>query len=103
MKLFFIPLIVSIIIVVHHFIKHQYDTHLSFFDKIVQISDIDNHETWALFFLGISIGMTIISFKKPIETIYKTYMLPANDATKGLPDAPINDGHTRVASFVALS
>ena len=69
MKLFYIPLTISVIIVIHHFIKHQYDMHLSFFDKFIQISDIDNHETWALFFLGISIGMTIISFKKSLSKL----------------------------------
>ena len=32
----------------------------SFFNKIFQISDIDNHETWALFFLGIWIGISLV-------------------------------------------
>jgi len=35
------------------------DKHLNFFQKIFQISDIDNHETFALFFLGMGIGMNI--------------------------------------------
>ena len=110
MYLFNIPLIISIIIIIHHFIKHRYDTHLTFIDKFVQLSDIDNHETWALFFLGISIGMSIISFKTSIYHFYQAlknnvinYIFPANVAIKGFPDEPINAGQARVASFVALS
>ena len=54
-----IPLILSFFIILHHFIKHKNDKHLNFFQKIFQICDIDNHETVALFFLGMGIGMNI--------------------------------------------
>ena len=54
-----IPFIISAIIVLHHFKKHKNDSNLSFLDKFVQLNDIDNHETWALFFLGIGIGMRL--------------------------------------------
>ena len=39
--------------------KHYNDTKLTLLEKFVQFSDIDNHETWVLFFLGIAIGMKI--------------------------------------------
>ena len=32
---------------------------LKYFQKIFQISDINNHETFVLFFLGMGIGMNI--------------------------------------------
>lgn len=48
-------------IIVHHYFIHRKDIHLSTLDKWVQYNDINNHETWALFFIGIGIG--IISSK----------------------------------------
>lgn len=43
------------LIVVHHFYKHKNDK-MSWANKVFQLSDVCNHETWALFFVGISIG-----------------------------------------------
>lgn len=54
-----IPIFISCVIVLHHYKKHYNDTKLTLLEKFVQFSDIDNHETWALFFLGIAIGMKI--------------------------------------------
>ena len=54
-----IPMLISGGIVLHHYKKHYNDTKLSPLEKIAQFSDIDNHETWALFFAGIAIGMKI--------------------------------------------
>ena len=54
-----IPLLISSGIVLHHFKKHYNDPNLTPLQKIVQFSDIDNHETWSLFFTGIAIGMKI--------------------------------------------
>lgn len=54
-----IPFYISILIILHHFFKHRNDKHLGLADKFVQIKDINNHETWALFFLGIGIGMMV--------------------------------------------
>lgn len=54
-----IPFFISILIILHHYIKHNKDKGLSTLDKFVQIMDINNHETWALFFLGIGIGMRL--------------------------------------------
>ena len=51
-----IPFIISAIIVLHHFIKHRNDPKFTFLDKFVQLNDICNHESWALFFFGIGIG-----------------------------------------------
>ncbi len=55
----YIPLIISLLIILHHYKKHKDDVKLSFLEKWVQIDDISNHETWALFFLGIGAGMRI--------------------------------------------
>lgn len=49
---------IAILIILHHYKKHRNDKDKSTFDKFLQIKDIDNHETWALFFIGIGIGMT---------------------------------------------
>jgi hypothetical protein len=57
MKKSYIPLIISLAIILHHFKKHDKNPEFSLLDKFVQVDDINNHETWALFFLGISIGM----------------------------------------------
>ena len=53
-------LYICILIMIHHYKKHMNDKKKSFFNKIFQISDIDNHETWALFFLGIWIGISLV-------------------------------------------
>jgi len=55
-----IPFLIGIIIIIHHYIKHKENKKLNMIDKFIQIEDINNHETWALFFIGIGIG-TIIS------------------------------------------
>ena len=54
-----IPLYIGILIILHHYIKHKNDKGHSIFNKFVNIRDIDNHETWALFFFGIGIGMRL--------------------------------------------
>jgi len=43
---------IPFLIALHHYKKHKNNKKLEFFDKFVQISDIDNHESWALFFIG---------------------------------------------------
>jgi hypothetical protein len=47
---------IAIVIVGHHYLKHAKDSDLSFSEKFVQYEDINNHETWALFFIGIYLG-----------------------------------------------
>jgi hypothetical protein len=42
-----VPLIIAVVILLHHLIIHGY---------LIDLDDIDNHETVALFFLGISLG-----------------------------------------------
>jgi len=54
-----IPFYIGILIILHHYIKHINYKCFSTLDKFIQISDIDNHETWALFFFGIGIGMRL--------------------------------------------
>lgn len=54
-----IPFFIGFFIILHHYIKHKDDTDKSTLDKFIQISDIDNHETWVLFFFGIGMRMRI--------------------------------------------
>jgi hypothetical protein len=54
-----IPFYIGILIILHHYKKHRKDKGFSILDKFVQIKDINNHETWALFFFGIGIGMKL--------------------------------------------
>ena len=54
-----IPFLFIIVIIFHHYIKHSHDKNLSVSEKFFQYNDINNHETWALFFLGVCIGMKI--------------------------------------------
>lgn len=58
-RLRIIPFLIGIFIILHHYKKHNKDRGFSTLDKLVQIKDIDNHETWALFFFGIGIGMIL--------------------------------------------
>lgn len=55
----YIPFLIGILIIIHHYYKHRNDPNKSTMEKIVQIKDIDNHETWALFFFGIGIGLIL--------------------------------------------
>jgi hypothetical protein len=55
-----ILLYICALIMIHHYKKHINDKKKSFFNKIFQINDIDNHETWVLFLFGIWIGMRLI-------------------------------------------
>ena len=55
-----IPFYIGILIILHHVIKHMNNRELNNMDKFIQIKDINNHETWALFFFGIGIGMRLI-------------------------------------------
>ena len=55
-------IIIAGFIILHHYIKHYQDENLNHFQKLIQINDINNHETWALFILGIGLGMKINKF-----------------------------------------
>lgn len=67
MKQSILFLFVALIIVVHHYISHRNDRNMSFQDKIFQMSDVQNHETWVLFFVGIAIGCAFVSSQKWID------------------------------------
>tara|TARA_B100000123_G_scaffold271772_1_gene252449 strand:- start:346 stop:537 length:192 start_codon:yes stop_codon:yes gene_type:complete len=54
-----IPFFISFFLLIHHYYKHKNDSDLNFRQKIFQIEDIDNHETWILFLLGLGIGINI--------------------------------------------
>ena len=51
-KLYFI---IGILIIIHHYFKHQNDFK-DMISKFIQYKDINNHETWALFSFGIGLG-----------------------------------------------
>lgn len=55
MRIIIISLFV-ITIIIHHFMKHK---RLSGLDRWFQLSDIMNHESWVLFFIGVIVGMII--------------------------------------------
>lgn len=54
-------LFMIIMLLIHHYILHMNDTDKTLIDKIFQYDDIDNHETWILFLVGILIGNFISS------------------------------------------
>lgn len=54
-----IPFVIMFIIILHHFIKHRNDKHLNLFQKVFQIKDINNHESFVLLFFGMGVGMRI--------------------------------------------
>ena len=56
--LIFLSLMICILIVFHHYIKHINDFHLTDHEKIFQISDVSNHESFV--FLFTTIGLPII-------------------------------------------
>ena len=51
-----INILICILLIIHHRIKHRNNKKLNKFQKWFQKEDIDNHETFILFFLGIFIG-----------------------------------------------
>ena len=64
MKVYFfiaISFIIGILIILHHYLKHVNDD-TNILNKFIQIDDINNHETWALFLFGIGIGMIIYKY-----------------------------------------
>ena len=58
-NLYLLFFFITIGIIIHHYFKHKNDTDLDILSKFVQWEDINNHETVALFFLGIGIGLYI--------------------------------------------
>ena len=61
-KLFIsISFIIGILIILHHYLKHINDD-TTILNKFIQIDDINNHETWALFAFGIGIGIIICKY-----------------------------------------
>ena len=60
--LLYLPLIICLLIIIHHYIKHKNDFHLTENDKIFQISDVSNHESFVFLFVGIFIGLFLSKF-----------------------------------------
>lgn len=58
-KLCFLFIFLAFGIIIHHYFKHKNDDGLDILSKFVQWKDINNHETLALFFLGIGVGLYI--------------------------------------------
>ncbi len=57
--LIFLSLTICILIVFHHYIKHINDFHLTDHEKIFQISDVSNHESFVFLFLGVFLGLLL--------------------------------------------
>ena len=60
--LIFFSLAICLLIVFHHYIKHINDFHLTDHEKIFQISDVSNHESFVFLFLGVFIGLVLSKF-----------------------------------------
>ena len=60
--LIFFSLCMCFMIIFHHYIKHINDFHLTDHEKIFQISDVSNHESFVFLFLGIFIGLMLSKF-----------------------------------------
>lgn len=46
-----------LLLILHHYYKHYNDTTKTTMEKFFQYKDVDNHETWIIFLLGIFIGL----------------------------------------------
>ena len=75
--LLYLPLIICLLIIVHHYIKHKNDFHLTIFEKFFQISDIMNHESFVFLFFGIFIGLFISKFNysNMLQKYHQYYLL----------------------------
>ena len=51
-----------LMIVFHHYVKHINDFHLTEHEKIFQLSDVSNHESFVFLFFGIFIGVLLSKF-----------------------------------------
>ena len=60
--LIFFSLAMCLVIVFHHYIKHINDFHLTDYEKIFQISDVSNHESFVFLFLGVFVGLVLSNF-----------------------------------------
>lgn len=47
----------AVVIVAHHRVKHRNDAHLSPVEKFFQVSDVSNHETWAVACVAFAAGV----------------------------------------------
>jgi len=57
----YVPLIISAAFVIHHSYIHRDDPNLTESEKMFQIEDIQSHETWVVFFLGVAATAYYIS------------------------------------------
>ena len=48
-----------LLLVFHHYYKHSNDSNKTTMEKFFQYSDVDNHETWIIFLIGILVGIRI--------------------------------------------
>ena len=55
----FLSLFACMLIIFHHYVKHENDADLTKFQKIFQIKDVSNHEAFVFLFLGIFIGLLL--------------------------------------------
>ena len=67
--LIFFCIAICVLIIFHHYIKHKNDFHLTENDKIFQISDVSNHESFVFLFVGILLVYFYLNLFK-IDNIY---------------------------------
>ena len=60
--LIFFCIAICVLIIFHHYIKHINDYHLTEHEKIFQISDVSNHESFVFLFIGMFIGLILSKF-----------------------------------------
>ena len=48
-----------LLLIFHHYYKHRNDNSKTTIEKFFQYGDVDNHETWILFLIGILIGLNM--------------------------------------------
>ena len=55
----FLSLFACVLIIFHHYVKHENDLHLTQMQKFFQIKDVSNHEAFVFLFFGIFLGLLI--------------------------------------------
>ena len=60
--LIFLSILICLMIIFHHYIKHINDFHLNDHEKFFQISDVSNHESFVFLFLGLFLGLLLSKF-----------------------------------------
>ena len=55
----FLSLFACVLIIFHHYVKHENDLHLTQMQTFFQIKDVSNHEAFVFLFFGTFLGLLI--------------------------------------------